>query len=572
MTSSVTISSRSSYDSAQWVQSGGVSDFRRVRCDPFVAALNPAIRAHEPHRPPTGRQCSETRSQDANPVDAQVRTAREAHHRVASTPRVLIVDDDPVLLQALSEALRLRTSSVIDTADSARVALDRIAGREYDAIVTDIKMPGMDGVTLLTEIRTRQPDTPTLLITGHAEHALAIDALRGGAYDFIEKPIDLEYFIGSLHRAIHEAAQSRGVKEEHLALEHELRQLERTVEQRTRELNEAHRIIETPLKWLVGPCRQMAKVIEHIKQVAGSPLTVLIEGETGTGKELVARAIHHLSARRRKPFVAVDCGAIPDTLIESELFGYEKGAFTGADQRKEGRCQLADGGSLFLDEIVNLPLATQAKLLRALQERDVQPLGSKRPVRVDVRVIAASNLSLEGEVRAGRFRQDVYYRLNEFVIMLPPLRARDDICHLADVFLAEASMEFGSRCREISEAAAQVLLRYSWPGNIRELRNVIRRAALLASDAIEPEHLSCLRVDVPSTFEPEPVTGRSSLKEVAEAAAAEAEQQEIRRALHVTRGNKSEAARLLRTDYKTLNRKMKQYCIDAVRFKESQTS
>jgi len=315
----------------------------------------------------------------------------------------------------------------------------------------------------------------------------------------------------------------------------------------------------------------MEKIVEQIKQVADSPLTVLVEGETGTGKELVARAIHQLSARREKPFIAVDCGAIPDTLIESELFGYEKGAFTGAHQRKEGQFQLAGGGTLFLDEIVNLPLPTQSKLLRALQERQVQPLGSKRPVHVVARIIAASNVPLDREVRAGRFRQDVYYRVNEFGITLPPLRERgDDILHLANEFLPEAGMELGRPCRKISEAAAQVLLRYRWPGNVRELRNVIRRAILLASDVIEPEHLSVLPVDAPpaSALRGEPAPLDSSLKEVAEAAAADAEQQAIRCALHTSKGNKSEAARHLRTDYKTLHLKMKQYDIEAGRFRD----
>jgi DNA-binding NtrC family response regulator len=342
-------------------------------------------------------------------------------------PRVLIVDDDPALLQALPEALRLRMSGVtVDTADSATAALDRIAASDYDAIVTDIKMPGMDGFALLAEIRARRPGTPTLMITGHGEHALAIGALRGGAYDFIQKPIDRDYFVTSLRKAIDMGELGRRAKEQQL-----------------------------PLRWLMGPSRQMEKVVDQIKQVADSPLTILVEGETGTGKELVARAIHHLSARRKKPFVAVDCGAIPDTLIESELFGYEKGAFTGAHQRKQGQFPLAEGGSLFLDEIVNLPLPTQSKLLRVLQERQVQPLGGKQPVRVDVRIIAASNVHFEQEVQAGRFRQDVYYRLNEFVITLPPLRKRDDILHLANDFLAEATIELGRPCREISEAAAQ---------------------------------------------------------------------------------------------------------------------
>jgi len=488
---------------------------------------------------------------------------------------VLIVDDDLALLQALPEALRLRMGEVtVDTADSAAVALDRIAARDYDAIVTDIKMPGTDGLTLLAEIRARRPDTPTLMITGHGEHALAIHALRGGAYDFIQKPIDRDYFIASLRRAIQVGALSRRVKEQQQALERHASELARTVAERTLELQEAHKVIQSPLRWLTSPSRQMEKVVQHVKRVADSPLTILVEGETGTGKELVARAIHQLSARRKQPFVAVDCGAIPDTLIESELFGHEKGAFTGAHQRKEGQFQLAGGGTLFLDEIVNLPLPTQAKLLRALQERQVQPLGSKRPVQVLARIIAASNVPLEREVRAGRFRQDVYYRLNEFAIALPPLRQRDNILDLANEFLPEAGMELGRPCRKISEAAAQVLQRYHWPGNVRELRNVIRRAILLASDVIEPAHLSVIPVDSPPTaaLREAPAPGDCSLKEIADAAAAQAEQDAIRRALQLTRGNKSEAARLLRTDYKTLYLKIKQYRIDAALFREFRES
>jgi DNA-binding NtrC family response regulator len=485
---------------------------------------------------------------------------------------VLIVDDDLALLQALPEVLRLRMEGVtVDTADSAAAALDRMAVRDYDAIITDIKMPGTDGLELLAEIRMCRPDTPTLMITGHGEHDLVVHALRGGAFDFIQKPIDRDYVVASLRRAIQMRELSRRVKEQQLALERHLNELEAIVETRTRDLRKRSEVIESPLRWLMGPSSQMEKIVQQIKQVADSPLTVLVDGETGTGKELVARAIHQLSARREKPFIAVDCGAIPDTLIESELFGYEKGAFTGAQQRKEGQFQLADGGSLFLDEIVNLPLPTQAKLLRALQERQVQPLGGKRPVLVDVRIIVASNVPLEREVQAGRFRQDVYYRLNEFEITLPSLRERDDILHLANEFLPEAGTELGRPCRKISEAAAQVLLRYHWPGNVRELRNVIRRAILLASDVIEPEHLSVLPVDPCPTpaFCGEPARVDSSLRQIAEAAAAHAEQQAIRRVLQDTKGNKSEAARLLRTDYKTLHVKMKQYGIPAGRFRES---
>src|SRR3989441_2417758 len=335
-------------------------------------------------------------------------------------------------------------------------------------------------------------------------------------------------------------ALSRRVKEQQLALERHLNELEAIVEKRTRDLRETNKVIESPLRFLMGPNGQMEKIVEQIKQVADSPLTVLVEGETGTGKELVARAIHQLSARRDKPFIAVDCGAVPDTLIESELFGHEKGAFTGAHQRKEGHFQLAGGGTLFLDEVVNLPLPTQAKLLRALQERQVQPLGSKRPVPVEVRFIAASNVPLEREVRASRFRQDLYYRLNEFVITLPPLRERDNVLQLANSFLAEASIELDRPCGKISAAAAEVLLRHHWPGNVRELRNVIRRASLLASGVIEPEHFSLLSIDPspPVTARPaEPASAGSSLRDLADAAATDAEQQAIRRVLQAANGN-----------------------------------
>jgi DNA-binding NtrC family response regulator len=490
---------------------------------------------------------------------------------------VLIVDDDPVLLEALPQALRLRMQGLtVETADSAAAALDRIAGRDYDAIVTDIKMPGMDGLELLAEIRTRRPDTPTLMITGHGETDLVVHALRGGACDFIRKPIDRDYFVASLRRAIQMRELSRRAREEQLALERHIGELEAVIEDRSHKLRERKRVGENPLTWMEGSSGRMANVVQQIRQVADSPLTVLIEGETGTGKELAARAIHHLSARRDQPFVAVDCGAIPETLIESELFGYEKGAFTGAQQRKEGLFQLAGGGTIFLDEIVNIPLSTQAKLLRALQQRQVQPLGSKQVVSVAVRIIAASNVPIGEEVRMGRFRADVYYRLNEFVITLPPLRERDNILDLANSLLTEAATALDRPCHKISEAAVKVLLRYHWPGNVRELRNVIRRACLLASEVIEPEHLSILPVEpypvTASHREPEPASsavGGSSLKELAELAVLDAEGQAIRLALQATGGNKSEAARLLRVDYKTLHLKMKRFGIQAAAFRDS---
>jgi two-component system nitrogen regulation response regulator GlnG len=321
----------------------------------------------------------------------------------------------------------------------------------------------------------------------------------------------------------------------------------------------------------MGTSPQIQKVIDEVERVALSPFAVLIEGETGTGKELIARAIHQLSRSHERELIAVDCGAIPETLIESELFGYEKGAFTGAHQRKEGSFQLAHGGSLFLDEIGNLPLATQSKLLRTLQERQVRPLGAKYTMSVHVRIIAASNVSLEREMRAGRFRQDLYYRLSEFTITLPPLRDRvEDIPYLACGFLAEAGLELRRPAPRLSEEAAQFLLRYPWPGNVRELRNVMRRAVLLSRDVIGPEHLSPLSTDPsspPPGVDPGPAPGGRSLKEVAAIAAGEAEQRAIRQALQATRGNKSEVARRLRVDYKTLHLKMKRYRIRASEFR-----
>jgi len=321
------------------------------------------------------------------------------------------------------------------------------------------------------------------------------------------------------------------------------------------------------LRWLMGPSPDVRNIVEQITQVADSNFTILIQGETGTGKELVARAIHDLSSRRHKPFVALDCGAIPETLIESELFGYERGAFTGADRRKEGYFQIAEGGTLFFDEIVNLPLTTQAKLLRVLQERRIQRLGGRRDEPVDVRVVAAYNVPLPGEIRAGRFRPDLYYRLNEFVIVLPSLRERrSDIRFLARRFLTEASMELRRPVHGISDAAIDVLSAYPWPGNVRELRNVMRRAVLVCSDVIRPGDLTGLHADgvSGSTVKPAAVFPVGlSLKQITDTALAEAETHAIRQVLRATRGNKTEAARLLKTDYKTLHVKMKRHRIHA---------
>ena len=454
---------------------------------------------------------------------------------------ILVVDDEPEICWLLSGILSAQGFEVV-TAEDGQAALERVRGEAPAAVILDLKMPRLDGLETLGKLKGIAPQVPVIMLTAHGDIPSAVQAMRLGAYDYLTKPFHNDDIILTVQRALERQA------------------LLAEVEELRSQLGEGGSLGE-----LMGPSQEIQKVTQQVKQVAGSTLTVLIQGETGTGKELVARAIHQQSARHEKPFIALDCGAIPDTLIESELFGYEKGAFTGADRRKEGHFQLAEGGSLFLDEIANLPLTTQAKLLRVLQERQVQLLGGKRAVPVDVRIIAASNLPLDGEMRASRFRQDLYYRLAEFTISLPPLRERqEDILCLAKRFLEEASMELKRAVRGISEEAAELLLRHSWPGNARELRNVIRQAVLLSSDLILPEHLTVLGKGgggAPAAGKPDPGLAGLSLREASEKATAEAERRAVCQALRATGGNKSEAARLLRTDYKTLHTKMKRYGI-----------
>ena len=465
-------------------------------------------------------------------------------------PRILVIDDDPRIRSSLVDTLELEAFEVVSAGD-AETALQQVSADLPEVVLLDLRLPGLDGMEALRKLKEIAPQLPIVILTGFGDVPSAVEAMRLGAYDFLNKPVGPEKILIVVRRAL-----------EHQALGTELKALRSKLGQRD------------PLRWLMGRGQDIQQVTQQIRHVADSNFTILIQGETGTGKELVARAIHQLSGRRDKPFVPLNCGAVPETLIESELFGYEKGAFTGAARRKEGHFQLAEGGTLFLDEIVNLPFSTQAKLLRTLEECQVQVLGAERSLPVDVRVIAAANVPLDREVRAGRFRQDFYYRLSEFVIVVPPLRARtEDIIYLAERFLAEASMELRRPIRGISPEAVQVLLRYHWPGNVRELRNAIRRAVLLSSDLIEPAYLLPLPpssgVEAPpadvSAFSP----AQLSLKETARKAAAEAERWAIRQALRASGGNKSEAARSLRTDYKTLHLKMRRHGIRSRDFPES---
>jgi len=456
--------------------------------------------------------------------------------------KILMVDDEPEIRALLGECLAAAGFETSQAGDGDE-AVAAVQAERPAVILLDVLMPRVGGMDALPELKRIAPDVPVIMCTAYMDVPTAVRAMQLGAYDYLTKPFDLELLLHTVKRALE--------RQNLLARIDELKSQGEGISLADR----------------MGGSRAIESVIRQVAQVARSNFTVLIQGETGTGKELVARAIHNQSPRRDKPFVAVDCGAIPETLVESELFGYEKGAFTGAVRRKDGRFHTASGGTVFLDEVGNLPLPTQAKLLRALEERQVTPLGATRPVPVDARIIAASNVDLEDASRGGRFRPDLYYRLNEFGISLPPLRSRrEDIAHLARRFLDDVSMELRRPMHGITDEAMELLRRHDWPGNVRELKNVIRKAALLATDLITPEFLPPLaapgETGQPAVAAPA-VGGELSLREVSEVATADAERRAIRQALEAAKGNKSQAARLLRTDYTTLHAKMKRYGISA---------
>jgi DNA-binding NtrC family response regulator len=463
-------------------------------------------------------------------------------------PKILVVDDQDDMRWLLRRLLQEQGFEV-GTANNGAQALSWVQQEVPQAIMLDLKMPQLDGMQTLARLKQLVPEVPVIVLTAYGDIPSAVQAMKQGAYDFLTKPFNNDDLLYNVKRAV-ERKELLGQVE---ALKSQL-------------------IHQSALHDLMGTSPQIQEIFAQIQRVAGSNFTVLIEGETGTGKELVARAIYQQSLRHEGPFIALDCGAVPETLIESELFGYDKGAFTGADRRKEGYMELADGGTLFLDEITNLPLPTQSKLLRVLQERQIQPLGAVGPLSVDLRVIAASNVSLADEVQGGRFRQDLFHRLNEFLIRLPPLRERlEDIEHLAQRFLAEANLELHKNVREITPAAATVLAGYAWPGNVRELRNVIRRATLLSTERIEPEHLVGLGpTDGAAAGRAggvEELEEGYSLKTLQQQAVAQVERGAIERVLRQTQGNKSRTARLLQIDYKTLYAKLKAYGIDATTFR-----
>jgi len=477
-----------------------------------------------------------------------------------NVPRILIVDDTPSNLRYL-QAIFDGEGFSVSVAESGEEALSRAAADPPEVVLLDLRMPGMDGMESLTRLKAMSPELQVIMLTSHGEVATAVEAIKRGAEDFMIRPIQSDHLVLTIRRAL------------------ERRELKAQVENLRSLVGR-----QGYLARLITPSPQMHELGAVIRQVAGSNFTVLIQGETGTGKELVARAIHQESGRADKPFIAIDAGAIPEALVESELFGHDKGAFSGADRRKEGLFQMANAGTLFLDEVSNLPLSSQPKLLRAIQERQVRPVGSSRAQAVDVRLIAATNGSLDNHIAKGAFREDLYYRLAEFVISLPPLRERrEDIAPLGHSFLEEASVELKRPASVISEGAAKLLKNFSWPGNVRQLRNVMRRAALQASGVtidvrdIEPmlrrvtadagDGTHAPSADAAADYgEARPATnGGQSLKDIARNAVEEAEKQAIVEALRATGGNKQKAAVKLQTDYKTLFVKLKRYGLGSSR-------
>lgn len=373
-------------------------------------------------------------------------------------PTILIVDDEPSILQSLSGLLTDEGFEVA-TASNGYEALQHIEAEAPDLVLLDIWMPGIDGLETLKEIKKNNPHIQVIMITGHGNIETAVQATKAGAFDFIEKPLSIDKVI----LAINNGLNFRRLEEENRYLR------KKTIEKHS----------------ITGKSDPVKGLKESIAMVAPSDSWVLIKGENGTGKELVARAIHHLSQRSAKQLIDVNCAAIPEELIESELFGHEKGAFTGANSKKLGKFQLADKGTLFLDEIADMSLKTQAKILRVLQEQQFQRVGGSRTLKADVRVIAATNKDLEAEIELGNFREDLYYRLNVVPIEVPPLRKRaQDIAMLVDNFLEEASHKGGTAKKIMDDEALDLLCQYPWPGNVRELKNLVERLAIMVTEEV----------------------------------------------------------------------------------------
>ncbi len=453
-------------------------------------------------------------------------------------PTILIVDDEPGVRSALSGVLR-DEGYTVEAVASGEACLERLTRGPVDLIVLDVWLPGMDGLATLARLRERQVDSQVVLISGHGNIESAVRAIKLGAFDFVEKPLSLDKTV--------------------LVVRNALRQ--RRLEDENRVLRA--RVERTPT--MVGESYAMRQLREQVALAAPTNGRVLIYGENGTGKELVARTIHTLSRRRTASFIEVNCAAIPEELIESELFGHVRGAFTGAVADRRGKFEAADGGTIFLDEIADMSLKTQAKVLRVLQEQTLEAVGGMKRITVDARVLAATNKDLQAEIRAGNFREDLYFRLNVIPIFVPPLRERqEDIPLLAEHFMAEFAREYGRRLKRFDLGATSVIQRYSWPGNVRELRNVIERLVIMVpGDEIVRGDLGFLEraPTEPATVAAATVGGRLTLHEARD----RFERDLILRTLADQQGNMSRTADVLGVERSNLYRKMRAFGVAPVR-------
>ena len=466
---------------------------------------------------------------------------------MAQSYRVLVIDDDPGLRDYL-EALASTRGYRVTTAATGEEALRKLDETQPDLVTLDLVLPGMDGLETLTRIKERLPDVPVVMLSGHGQAHNIVEAMKLGASDFLRKPFEVE----ELEVAFQKALEKRALRKEVEELRGRVRS-------------------ETELLMLCGDDPKMKEVRDIIEQVADTDITVLVRGESGTGKELVARALHRLSSRCDRPFVKVNCAALPSELLESELFGFEKGAFTGAQRRKLGKFEYANHGTIFLDEISEMHPALQAKLLQVLQDGEFSRLGGESDVRVDTRVIAATNRNLEAAVADGSFREDLFYRLNVVTVQLPPLRERKDaIPLLVEHFLDMYNRQYGKDLKQLSPRTLEMFHAYHWPGNVRELENMVKRMVVLGNEATVLEEITHRMATAPAgpagdlALDLEALgidwddAKSLDLKAIAKRAAQIAEKRVIERVLDQTRWNRKEAAERLQISYKALLYKMKE--------------
>jgi len=470
-----------------------------------------------------------------------VTTPRRSSMIEQSVQKILIIDDEPEICWIVKKVLSEKGYDVHTAFDGER-GLEVVDAVMPDLVLLDLKLPGINGLEVLERVKERHAKLPVIILSAFDDVSAAVRGMKLGAYDYISKPLNVDEMLITLKNAL---------KTSQLITEVDKLKLQ---------------IAKNEQESMIWSCPAMQRVMEMVDRIAHYDVTVLIRGESGTGKELIAQYLHCHSPRAPQPLVSIDCSALPETLVESELFGYEKGAFTGANESKAGRFEMAQGGTLFLDEIGNLPLSTQVKLLRVLQERSLVRLAGKREIPIDVRIITATNVNLEEAMQSGRFREDLYHRLNEFTVTMPPLRDRgEEVELLAKHFLARFNQEFNKEIQGFAPEVYQAMREYHWPGNVRQLMNVVKRAVVMSSEVIDLTHFPAEVTRTPASPaagpEADPLPKNQAirpLKEICQEVSRKVEREAILRALQTTRWNKLKTARLLKINYKTLFNKMKE--------------